>query len=197
MKWGNSLVWKSEGMKAIPRWIAGTAVVLAAALTTAPVTAGIADYFLNPGQQPVKRAAPALTSSTTAPLAPTRTRGDDNSGNDNAGHGDRSRDGETTRGDNNTGTAQPSAERSPDDGIDFVSATAPSTTALSTTALNQSAGLVADTAADARARVSELAGDLQSGVAAGEFSQADADRVLGDMSRYIRGERTWPERTVA
>lgn len=56
------------------------------------------------------------------------------------------------------------------------------------------AGLVADTVDDARLRVSDLAADLQSGVADGEFSQADADRVLADVSGYIRGERTWPER---
>lgn len=176
MKWGTRLFWKSEGMKAIPRLIAGTAVVLAAVLTTAPVTAGIADYILNPGQQPIKRAAPALTGSTTAPVAPSRTRGDDNTG-----------DGHKNRDSSYAGTPQPNAETMPDGGLDFVSATA----------LSESAGLVAHTAADAQSRVSDLADDLQAGVAAGEFSQADADRVLGDMSGYIKGERTWPERNVA
>ncbi|WP_350269233.1 hypothetical protein AAFP32_11300 [Brevibacterium sp. CBA3109] len=161
-------------MKAIPRLIAGTAVVLAAVLTTAPVTAGIADYILNPGQQPTKRAAPALTGSTTAPAAPSRSRDDDN-----------------TRGDNprsdTTGEDHPGAETMPVGGIDSADATA----------VSESAGLVAHTLADAQSRVTELAADLQSGVEAGEFSQADADRVLGEVSSYIRGERTWPERTVA
>lgn len=168
MKWGNSLAWKSEDMKSIPRLVAGTAVVLAAVLTTAPVTAGIADFVLNPGQQPIKRAAPALTGSTAAPVAPSRTRDD-----------------EGTR--DSTGDAQPSAETTPTGGIDSASATV----------FGESAGLVAHTVADAQTRVTDLAGDLQSGVEAGEFSQADADRVLGDLSSYIRGERTWPERTVA
>lgn len=171
MKWGNSLAWKSEDMKSIPRLVAGTAVVLAAVLTTAPVTAGIADFVLNPGQQPIKRAAPALTGSTAAPVAPIRTRDDEGTRDD----------------DDSTGDAQPSAETTPTGGID--SASAP--------VFGESAGLVAHTVADAQSRVTDLAGDLQSGVEAGEFSQADADRVLGDLSSYIRGERTWPERTVA
>ena len=153
MKWRNSLVWKSEGMKAIPRLIAGTAVVLAAVLTTAPVTAGIADFVLSPGQQPTKRAAPALTGSRTPAVGPIGTREE---------------------------------ERSQD---------APSRTEMDS--VDDSAGLVANTAADAHARVSDLASDLQAGVKAGEFSQADADRVLSDLSGYIRGERTWPERSVA
>lgn len=50
---------------------------------------------------------------------------------------------------------------------------------------------------DTEERVTELAADLQAGVVAGEFTQADADRVLGDMSGYIRGDRTWPERQAA
>lgn len=182
-------------MKAIPRLIAGTAVVLAAVLTTAPVTAGIADYILNPGQQPIKRAAPALTGSSASPLAPARTRDDDKSRNGDT-TGDDTRDGDTTGDDNRDGdqnresnhaaNAQPHTETTPDGGLDFVSATAPS----------ESAGLVAHTVADAQSRVNDLAGDLQAGVASGEFSQADADRVLGDISSYIRGERTWPEQSA-
>ncbi|SMX70985.1 hypothetical protein BANT10_00646 [Brevibacterium antiquum] len=174
------MTWKSEGMKAIPRLIAGTAVVLAAVLTTAPVTAGIADYILNPGQQPTKRAAPALTGSTTAPVAPSRTRDDEGTRDDDDSTGD-------AHFSDSTGDAQPNAETTPTAGIDSASATA----------LSESAGLVAHTVADAQSRVTELAADLQSGVEAGEFSQTDADRVLGEVSSYIRGERTWPERTVA
>ncbi|MDN6528106.1 MAG: hypothetical protein L0K67_03325 [Brevibacterium sp.] len=173
-------------MKSIPRLVAGTAVVLAAVLTTAPVTAGIADFVLNPGQQPVKRAAPALTGSTTSPLAPSRVREDDRAGgderagdNDRTGEDDRSGDLNRFRGGPSiqAGSASPSAD---------VGATA-----------GHTAGVVAHTVADARSRVLGLASDLQSGVAAGEFSQSDADRVLGDLSSYIKGERTWPERTVA
>ncbi|SMY00195.1 hypothetical protein BSP239C_03085 [Brevibacterium sp. 239c] len=172
-------------MKAIPRLIAGTAVVLAAVLTTAPVTAGIADYILNPGQQPIKRAAPALTGSSASPLAPTRTRDDDKSRNGDT-TGDDTRNGDQNRESNHAANAQPHTETTPDGGLDFVSATAPS----------ESAGLVAHTVADAQSRVNDLAGDLQAGVASGEFSQADADRVLGDISSYIRGERTWPEQSA-
>lgn len=127
-------------MKSIPRLIAGTALLLAAAFTAAPLTAGIADLVLQPGTQHTRRTAPlALTSVRTAPpQAPAKGRDED-----------------------------PAAG---------------------------AAGLVAQTVDDARSRVSDLAADLQSGVANGEFSQADADRVLADVSGYIRGERTWPER---
>ncbi|MDN5875330.1 MAG: hypothetical protein L0J17_00170 [Brevibacterium sp.] len=166
-------------MKSIPRLVAGTAVVLAAVLTTAPVTAGIADFVLNPGQQPVKRAAPALTGSTTSPLAPSRVREDDRAGGDE-------RAGDQNRESNHAANAQSHTETTPDGGLDFANATA----------LSESAGLVAHTVADAQSRVTDLAGDLQAGVAAGEFSQADADRVLGDISSYIRGERIWPEQTA-
>ncbi|SMX74600.1 hypothetical protein BAURA63_03259 [Brevibacterium aurantiacum] len=194
LKWGNSLIWKSESMKAIPRLIAGTAVVLAAVLTTAPVTAGIADYILNPGQQPTKRAAPALTGSTTAPVTTSRTRDDDNSRDDETRDDETRADETRDRTDDaqpnaeTTTSAQttPSAETTPDGG---------GIEAAGATALSDGAGLVAHTAADAQSRVADLAGDLQAGVDAGEFSQADADRVLGDLSSYIKGERTWPERT--
>src|SRR5699024_7334679 len=50
-------------MRWIPRLLAGTAVVVAAALTAAPVTAGLAELVLNPAEQPSKRGAqPALTA---------------------------------------------------------------------------------------------------------------------------------------
>ena len=156
-------------MKAIPRLIAGTAVVLAAVLTTAPVTAGIADFILNPGQPPTKRAAPALTGSRTPPVGEIGSR-------DERTH-DKSSQSESPQSD----------QGSPDA---FVTATVH-------TATGHTAGLVAHTAADAHSRVMDLASDLQSGVEAGEFSQVEADRVLGDLSSYIKGERTWPERTVA
>lgn len=164
------MVWKSEGMKAIPRLIAGTAVCLAAVLTTAPVTAGIADFVLNPGQQPIKRAAPALSGSRTPPVGTIGTR-------DEKAQDERTSD-ESPQSADHSGAS----EFSPDA---FVSAA------------GHSAGLVAHTAADAQSRVTDLASDLQSGVEAGEFSQAEADRVLGDLSSYIKGERTWPERSVA
>lgn len=192
MKWGNSLVWKSEGMRSIPRLVAGTAVVLAAVLTTAPVTAGIADFVLNPGQQPVKRAAPALTGSTTSPLAPIRTRDDDRAaGSERSGDDERTGEGERS-GDLNRFQGGPSTHTGPS----TRDASDSATTDISAMA-EHSAGLVAHTAADAQSRVRDLASDLQSGVDAGEFSQSDADRVLGDLSSYIKGERTWPERSVA
>ncbi|MDN5587427.1 MAG: hypothetical protein L0G69_12790 [Brevibacterium sp.] len=179
-------------MRSIPRLVAGTAVVLAAVLTTAPVTAGIADFVLNPGQQPVKRAAPALTGSTTSPLAPIRTRDDDRAaGSERSGDDERTGEGERS-GDLNRFQVGPSTHTGPSsrDASDSV------TTDISAMA-EHSAGLVAHTAADAQSRVRDLASDLQSGVDAGEFSQSDADRVLGDLSSYIKGERTWPERSVA
>lgn len=204
MKWGNSLVWKSEGMRSIPRLVAGTAVVLAAVLTTAPVTAGIADFVLNPGQQPVKRAAPALTGSTTSPLAPIRTRDDDRAaGSERSGDDERTGEGERS-GDLNRFQGGPSTHTGPSTRDGPSTHTGPSTRDASDSATTDigamaehSAGLVAHTAADAQSRVRDLASDLQSGVDAGEFSQSDADRVLGDLSSYIKGERTWPERSVA
>lgn len=168
-------------MKSIPRLIAGTAVVLAAVLTSAPVTAGIADLVLNPGQQPAKRAAPQAlpgASNVTAPL----TRRDDD------GEGDAASDDDGASG---TLTIVADRDSSPEP-----SATT-ELTAAPVASRAQAAGLVALTAADADSRVSDLASDLQAGVDAGEFSQSDAERVLGDISSYIRGERTWPERTVA
>ena len=198
MKWRNSLAWKSEGMRSIPRLVAGTAVVLAAVLTTAPVTAGIADFVLNPGQQPVKRAAPALTGSTTSPLAPIRTRDDDQAaGSERSGDDDRTGEGDRS-GDLNRFPGSPSTHAGPSahDGPSTQVGSDSATTDISAMA-EHSAGLVAHTADDAQSRVTDLASDLQSGVDAGEYSQADADRVLGDLSSYIKGERTWPERTVA
>src|SRR5699024_2785424 len=64
-------------MRWIPRLLAGTAVVVTAALTAAPVTAGLADLVLNPGDQPSKRGAqPALTSLRT-PTAATTARSEE------------------------------------------------------------------------------------------------------------------------
>ncbi|WP_413334202.1 hypothetical protein ACH82I_16595 [Brevibacterium sp. GP-SGM9] len=180
-------------MKSIPRLIAGTAVVLAAVLTAAPVTAGIADLVLNPGQQPAKRAAPsALPGASTAPTVLSRHRDDDADEDTEGGSGtftivsDRDSSAEPT-----AATEHTAATGATDDSAASGAPLAPVASSA------HAAGLVALTAADADSRVSELAGDLQAGVAAGEFSQADADRVLGDLSSYIRGERTWPERTVA
>ena len=192
-------------MKSIPRLIAGTAVVLAAVLTAAPVTAGIADLVLNPGQQPAKRAAPsALPGASTAPTVLSRHRDDDADEDTEGGSGtftivsdrdvtDRDISDRDSSAEPTTATEHTAASGATDDSA--ASAAAQAAAPVSSSA--QVAGLVALTAADADSRVSELAGDLQAGVAAGEFSQADADRVLGDLSSYIRGERTWPERTVA
>lgn len=155
-------------MNAIPRLIAGTAIVLAAVLSTAPVTAGIADLLLNPGAQLTKRvAAQALTGVLPPITAGSRDDEDQNRGDDGTGGS----------GDAGPGT-DPTAQDDP------------------TAQGKERAGLVANTAVEADSRVMDLAGDLQSGVLAGEFSQADADRVLGDLSSYIRGERTWPERSM-
>lgn len=175
-------------MKSIPRLIAGTALLLAAAFTAAPVTAGIADLVLQPGTQPTKRTAPlALTSVRTAPpQAPANGRTDghtDRTDPTAAGRTDRTVDGRT--------------DRTADWPISDAGATwsfGPSSVRSSDRPTAEAAGLVAHTVDDARSRVSDLAADLQSGVANGEFSQADADRVLADVSGYIRGERTWPER---
>jgi hypothetical protein len=70
-------------MRWIPRLLAGTAVVVAAALTAAPVTAGLADLVLNPGDQPSKRGAqPALTSLRTPTAATTARSEEEASGTD-------------------------------------------------------------------------------------------------------------------
>lgn len=181
-------------MKSIPRLIAGTAVVLAAVLTAAPVTAGIADLVLNPGQQPAKRAAPsALPGASTAPTVLSRHRDDDADGDTEGGSGTFTIVSDRDVTDRDISDRDSSAE--PTAATEYTAASAAPVAPVASSA--QAAGLVALTAADADSRVSELAGDLQAGVAAGEFSQADADRVLGDLSSYIRGERTWPERTVA
>ena len=153
-------------MRWIPRLLAGTAVVVAAALTAAPVTAGLADLVLNPGDQPSKRGAqPALTSLRT-PTAATTARSEE----------------EASRTDTVEG-AGPGTDTVEGEVID--SGELPG------------ADLVATTVDAAQSRVAELSADLQSGVDAGEFSQADADRVLADMAGYIHGDRTWPERHSA
>ncbi|MGO2036517.1 MAG: hypothetical protein ACTH2U_08565 [Brevibacterium sp.] len=189
-------------MKSIPRLIAGTAVVLAAVLTAAPVTAGIADLVLNPGQQPAKRAAPsALPGASTAPTVLSRHRDDDADEDTEGGSGtftivsDRDVTDRDASAEPTAATEHTAASGATDDSAASGAFSAQAAAPVASSA--QAAGLVALTAADADSRVSELAGDLQAGVAAGEFSQADADRVLGDLSSYIRGERTWPERTVA
>lgn len=167
-------------MNAIPRLIAGTAIVLAAVLSTAPVTAGIADLLLNPGPQPTKRvAAQALTGVLPPVTTGSRDDDDQNRGDDGTGgSGDAGPGTDPTAQDNPTAQGNPTAQDDP------------------TAQGKERAGLVANTAVEADSRVMDLAGDLQSGVLAGEFSQADADRVLGDLSSYIRGERTWPERSM-
>ncbi|TSI15968.1 hypothetical protein [Brevibacterium aurantiacum] len=172
-------------MKSIPRLVAGTAVILAAVLTTSPVTAGIADFVLNPGQPPVKRAAPALSDSTAELLVPVKSRGDDRDGADTGtSHGTES-DGE-----------QPNDSYRLHGGPSEAAGTGSLASDFAVRA-GDSAGLVAHTAADAQSRVSDLANDLQTGVDAGEYTQEDADRVLSELSSYIKGERTWPERVGA
>lgn len=155
-------------MRWIPRLLAGTCVVVAAALTAAPVTAGLADLVLNPGPPTTKRSAqPALTSARTA--AP-----------------------ETDR------AALPAAEQSDRSASgDAVSDDRVFEGTIVKESASHGSELVAASAADAHARVSDLAADLQAGVDAGEITQVDADRVLADISGYIRGDRTWPERLTA
>jgi hypothetical protein len=187
-------------MRWIPRLLAGTCVVVAAALTAAPVTAGLADLVLNPGPQTAKRGAQSALTSQRIPSAPTIARSekspdrtaatDSRSGADGADvvegtivddATDDSFAGEATRsGAARTGATGTSAARTATTG----------TTAASTE-------LVAATPDAARARVTDLAADLQAGVDAGEFTQADADRVLDDIAGYIHGDRTWPERLSA
>lgn len=165
-------------MRWIPRLLAGTAVVVAAALTAAPVTAGLADLVLNPGPQSAKRGAqPALTSQRT-PSTPTAARSDESSAGPDSTVGN--------------------------SGADVIEGTVVDGSSAGDAAANLAAGtaatgteLVAATADDARARVTDLAADLQAGVDAGEFAQADADRVLADIAGYIHGDRTWPERFTA
>lgn len=154
-------------MRWIPRLLAGTAVVVAAALTAAPVTAGLADLVLNPGPPTTKRnAQPALTSMRT-PAAPATGRTEES-------------------------TALAGASTDANEVIEGTIVDDPAVGASFT-----GTELVAATAADARTRIADLAADLQAGVSAGEFTQADADRVLADMAGYIHGTRTWPERPSA
>ncbi|UVI34965.1 hypothetical protein [Brevibacterium spongiae] len=170
-------------MRWIPRLLAGTCVVVAAALTAVPVTAGLADLVLNPGPQSTKRnAQPALTSlrTNTPPVART-----EESAVGSASHevieGTIVDDSEAT-GTDSAGTSSAGTDSVGTDSASIASA---------------GTELVAATASDAHARVTELAADLQAGVAAGEFAQADADRVLADIAGYIHGDRTWPERLSA
>jgi hypothetical protein len=167
-------------MRWIPRLLAGTAVVVAAALTAAPVTAGLADLVLNPGPQTTKRGGqPALTSQRTP--TPSTARTEESAGD---GTSEQSGAGNNSDADVIEGTIV-------DDSVaDSAGADRDSTNRAGTE-------LVAATADAAKSRVSDLAADLQAGVAAGEFTQADADRVLADISGYIHGDRTWPERLSA
>ncbi len=158
-------------MRWIPKVLAGTCVVVAAALTAVPVTAGLADLVLGPGPNSTKRnAQPALTSMRT-PGPPVTARTEEST---------TAFDGIST------------------DGHEVIEGTIVDDSspvgALSSGSLSTGTELVAATAADARTRIADLAADLQAGVSAGEFTQADADRVVADMAGYIHGTRTWPER---
>ncbi|WP_166972903.1 hypothetical protein [Brevibacterium atlanticum] len=177
-------------MRWIPRLLAGTCVVVAAALTAAPVTAGLADLVLGPGPQTAKRGAqPALTSQRT-PSTPTISRSAESSYR-TATSGARS---EADDADVIEGTIVD--EASTESAAGAATRTESTRTAAAGTAL-ASTELVAATPDAARARVTDLAADLQAGVDAGEFTQADADRVLDDIAGYIHGDRTWPERLSA
>ncbi|MGC2975948.1 hypothetical protein ACPUD8_09575 [Brevibacterium sp. FAM 25378] len=168
-------------MRWIPRLLAGTAVVVAAALTAAPVTAGLADLVLNPGPPTTKRNAQQALTSVPTPATPVTGRTEESSTDDGGSHQivegtivDDSTDGPAFTGSRATGALSIGAQ--------------------STGALSAGTELVAATTADAQDRIAGLSADLQAGVAAGEFTQADADRVLTDIAGYIHGDRTWPER---
>lgn len=151
-------------MKAFPRLIAGTAVALAAVLTAAPLGAGLADFVLSPDHH---------TKRSTATAGAPQEQGEPWGGG---------LPGSAERGE---GLERPDPL-----------ALAPRTTdATVTAATSPNLTLAAGAGGESvEARITELAADLQAGVRSGEFTQADADRVLGDMAGYIRGERTWPER---
>ncbi len=179
-------------MRWIPRLLAGTCVVVAAAMTAVPVTAGLADLVLGPGPHSTKRSAqPALTSMRT-PAAPSsgRTEESGTAQDETVLEGtivDDSAKGPAFTGRQATGALSAGA----------LSTDALSTGTMSAGALSTGTELVAATAADAEGRIADLSADLQAGVAAGEFTQADADRVLADIAPYIHGDRTWPERFSA
>ncbi|SMX72760.1 hypothetical protein BI49514_00783 [Brevibacterium iodinum ATCC 49514] len=186
-------------MRWIPKVLAGTCVVVAAALTAVPVTAGLADLVLGPGPNSTKRnAQPELTSMRT-PAAPVTARTEEST---ITLAGISTEDYEVIEGtivDDSavgtslTGTASANTGSS--------GAVTPNGSAFTTSQaagrLSAGTDLVAATAADARTRIADLAADLQAGVSAGEFTQADADRVVADMAGYIQGTRTWPERFPA
>ncbi|RBP68001.1 hypothetical protein DFO66_101225 [Brevibacterium sanguinis] len=172
-------------MNAIPRVLAGTAVVLAAVLTTAPLTAGIADFVLNPGGSPDKRpGAQAVAGehddedagTTDAPVADAafalrRTEAARSTALRTTGKGPR--------------TTEPLEGRTLIPAREATRATPSAVTAE------------AHEVVSAEARIAALAADLRAGVEAGEMSEEDAARVLDDLAGYIRGERTWPERDIA
>ena len=174
-------------MRWIPKVLAGTCVVVAAALTAVPVTAGLADLVLNPGPNSTKRnAQPALTSMRT-PTAPVTARTEESA---TAFVGDSTDDHEVIEGtivdDSSAVGTLPTGTVSAN-GTAFIGSRAAGALATGTE-------LVAATTADAQTRIADLSADLQAGVSAGEFTQADADRVLADIAPYIHGDRTWPER---
>src|SRR5699024_8302861 len=106
-------------MRRIPKAPDGPYMVVGAALSTVPVTPGLADLVLNPGPNSTKRnAQPALTSQRT----------------------------------NTPPTNRPEEPAAADGGSHKI--------------------VEGTTVDDSSARVSELAADLQAGVAAGEFTQA-------------------------
>ncbi|WP_166823379.1 hypothetical protein [Brevibacterium limosum] len=184
-------------MRWIPRLLAGTCVVVAAAMTAVPVTAGLADLVLGPGPHSTKRSAqPALTSMRT-PAAPSSGRTEESGTAQDETVLEGTIVDDSARGPAFTGIQATGALSAGALSTDALSTDALSTGTLSAGALSAGTELVAATAADAKDRIADLSADLQAGVAAGEFTQADADRVLADIAPYIHGDRTWPERFSA
>ncbi|MCU4296588.1 hypothetical protein D3I60_05770 [Brevibacterium permense] len=186
-------------MRWIPKVLAGTCVVVAAALTAVPVTAGLADLVLGPGPNSTKRnAQPALTSMRT-PAAPVTGRTAESTIAFDGISTDAHEVIEGTIVDDSAVGASFVGTASANTGSSGTATPNGSAFTTGQTAGRLSAGtdLVAATAADARTRIADLAADLQAGVSAGEFTQADADRVVADMAGYIQGTRTWPERLPA
>ncbi|WP_309132361.1 hypothetical protein [Brevibacterium sp.] len=192
-------------MKAIPRALAGTAVVLAAVLTTAPLTAGIADFVLNPGQPPGKRPvseAPPSDSSTDAQIpaaVASSTLRVNHARRSSARTTDRSPEATPLQG----RTLIPAESGNADATRGAVARQAVATqkavaaqAATAPAATQEAVDAQVREVVSAEARIAELAADLQAGVEAGEMTKEDAARVLEDLSGYIRGERTWPERRI-
>ncbi len=196
------MVCQSEGMKAIPRALAGTAVVLAAVLTTAPLTAGIADFVLNPGHPPGKRAAseappadhadqaqvPAAVATTNARVSHARRNSARTTG-ETEGIPESASEGTRLEGQ----TLIPAEPRTEPQARAALTQQARAARAVT----QEEVAAQAHETVSAEARIAELAADLRAGVEAGEMTEEDAARVLEDLSSYIRGERTWPERRIA